>query len=210
MFFPAIHLLSTSRETSVLYKGIYHSVLTTRYTCRVLMHGRCHAWPWFQREFSIIGGSCHKYNFCRDKTRVLSRQKYACRDKGFVATKVPSGQIHVFVATKHVFCRDKSILVINCHKVYLSNTCSSRQIFRDKHNFVAGSILLSTESTDEKSETEWGPERSKVSLTLVECMYHALTRIQVRVAVDDSGLCFCVFVRSFERQFNTFRRMYRS
>ena len=32
----------------------------------------------------IIGGSCHKYNFCRDK--------------------------HVLVATKQVFCRDKSML----------------------------------------------------------------------------------------------------
>ena len=34
----------------------------------------------------IIGGSCHKYNFCHDKRRLLSRQKYACRDKMFVAT----------------------------------------------------------------------------------------------------------------------------
>ena len=37
---------------------------------------------------TIIGGSCHKYHFCRDKTRPLSRQKYACRDKRFVATKL--------------------------------------------------------------------------------------------------------------------------
>ena len=34
----------------------------------------------------IIGRSCHKYNFCRNKsmlvmTKVLSRQKYVCRDK---------------------------------------------------------------------------------------------------------------------------------
>ena len=34
---------------------------------------------------TIIGGSCHKYDFCRDK--------------------------HVFVATKDVFCRDKSMIV---------------------------------------------------------------------------------------------------
>ena len=88
---------------------------------------------------TIIGGSCHKYNFCRDKTRPLSRQKYACRDKRFVATKlclsrqkrrriVTTKMIHVFVATKHVFCRDKTIL--------------SRQNYacRDKHVFVATNI----------------------------------------------------------------------
>ena len=57
------------------------------------------------RAITIIGGSCHKYNFCRDKTRLLSfvatntatkvilssnlplsRQRYACHNKTFVAT----------------------------------------------------------------------------------------------------------------------------
>ena len=28
----------------------------------------------------LIGGSCHKYHFCPDKTRLLSRQNYVCRD----------------------------------------------------------------------------------------------------------------------------------
>ena len=49
---------------------------------------------------ATIGGSCHKYNFCRDKhvfcrdkTRVLSRQKYACGDKHVsVATNILSRQ----------------------------------------------------------------------------------------------------------------------
>ena len=71
---------------------------------------------------SIIGGSCHKYNFCRDKsyvaintclsrqapvcrnkTRLLSRQKYACSDKTFVATKYfcMRGK-YVFVATQMI------------------------------------------------------------------------------------------------------------
>ena len=35
--------------------------------------------------WSIIGGSCHKYDFCRDKTRLLSRRKYACCDKTLLA-----------------------------------------------------------------------------------------------------------------------------
>ena len=30
---------------------------------------------------TITGGNCYKYHFCRNKTRFLSRQKYACRDK---------------------------------------------------------------------------------------------------------------------------------
>ena len=42
----------------------------------------------WRKKSAIIGGSCHKYYFCRGKTRPLSRQKYACQDK------------HIFVATK--------------------------------------------------------------------------------------------------------------
>ena len=36
--------------------------------------------------FCIVGGSCHKYHFCRDKRCALLRQKYACRNKTFVTT----------------------------------------------------------------------------------------------------------------------------
>ena len=51
---------------------------------------------------SITGGSCCKYHFCRDKhkKRVLSRQKYACRDKAFVVTKFCVLRRSIFVATK--------------------------------------------------------------------------------------------------------------
>ena len=60
-------------------------------------------------QSSIIGGSCHKYNFCRDKRRVLSQPKYdACRDyKTFVATDK-----HNFVATKY-FCHDQTFVATN-------------------------------------------------------------------------------------------------
>ena len=52
---------------------------------------------------------------CGDKTRLLSRQKYACRDKiMFVAINI---------------CREKTFVATN--------------IYRNKHNFVATSILLS-------------------------------------------------------------------
>ena len=51
---------------------------------------------------------------CTNKTRLLSRQKYACLDKSFVATNtvmfVATGNFrdkHNFVATKDVFCGDK-------------------------------------------------------------------------------------------------------
>ena len=78
--------------------------------------------------FCIVGVSCHKYHFCRDKhvscrdksmlvaTKLLSRQAYFCRDKRrvlwtgichdktFVATKILyfCGDKHTFVATKDV------------------------------------------------------------------------------------------------------------
>ena len=55
----------------------------------------------FERTENIIGGSCHKYHFCRDK--------------------------YVFAATKHVFCRDKSMLVAT--KLLSPQTRVCRHIF---------------------------------------------------------------------------------
>ena len=46
-----------------------------------------------KNSFCVTGGSCHKYNFCRDKTFVFGGHKYACRDKHvffFFTTKVLS------------------------------------------------------------------------------------------------------------------------
>ena len=67
---------------------------------------------------AIIGGSCHKYHFCRDKYLF-------CRGK------------RTFVATKHVFRRDKSILVA-------TNTCL--QFCRGKHTYVATKDVLSRQA----------------------------------------------------------------
>ena len=52
--------------------------------------------------------------FCPDRTRPLSREKYACHDKTFVLTNVILSRQrlrrgkHIFVARKDVFCRDKT------------------------------------------------------------------------------------------------------
>ena len=108
----------------------------------------------------IIGGSCRKYHFFT--TKVLSQQTRVCRDK------------HVFITTKHVFCRDrdKSIFVALPLQKYVciilsrQKTCFfarkhvfvatqlfvARNICRDKrfvatNNFVATSILLSQQKT---------------------------------------------------------------
>ena len=49
-------------------------------------------WAW-----SVIGRSSHKYQFCRDKTCLLSQQKYACCGKTFVTIKLCLS--HTFAAT---------------------------------------------------------------------------------------------------------------
>ena len=64
---------------------------------------------------SIIGGSCHKYIFVATN--------YICRDK------------NVFVASRHIFCRDQQTNK-SCEKTFeMTNIC------RDKHNFVATRLL---------------------------------------------------------------------
>ena len=109
----------------------------------------------------IIGGSCSKYHFFRDKcfvatntclsrqtcvyhdkTRLLSRsrQKYVCR---VVATKVC---LHNFVATKDVFCREKTHFCRNTVMFVAINICRDKR-FVATNNFVATSILLSQQKT---------------------------------------------------------------
>ena len=73
----------------------------------------------------ITGGSCHRYHFYRDK----SKFRHLCYKR-------------VFVATKHVFCRDKSMLVtklLSRQKDFVAtNIILSPQNFcHDKYTFVA-------------------------------------------------------------------------
>ena len=107
---------------------------------------------------------------CRDKTRLLSRQKYACRDQTFVATKLWlrfCRDKHTFVTTKDVF-RDKSKLVMikvimfvptNIYReksFVVTKICLLRQdtflatkdVFcRDKHMFVLKCVCLDKNHT---------------------------------------------------------------
>ena len=120
------------------------------------------------KRSSIIGRSCPEYHFCRDKTRLLSRQKYACRDNRFVEkkyvchdkylprqTKFLSREAyfcrdkHVFVATN--ICRDKSFVVKKKKKklsrqtqfISRQNLCHDRHTFVDKRRvFVATKMIL--------------------------------------------------------------------
>ena len=74
---------------------------------------------------TIIGGSCHKYHFCRDKKK--------CNDKHvFVVTKHKT-----FVATKIVFCRDNHVFIATKLRLSRQNLC------RDTDVFVATNIILS-------------------------------------------------------------------
>ena len=93
--------------------------------------------------FTIIGGSCYKYTFCRDKIILFVSTSFVatniCRDKhNFVATNVLSQQAY-FCRDKHVsrqiqYCRDNlknNNLFFCCDKSLLvaTNTCLSWQIF---------------------------------------------------------------------------------
>ena len=75
---------------------------------------------------SIIGGSCHKYHFCCNKSFVMTlclswlkkKSTNICHNKhNLVMTKGLWWQAyfchdkHVFVMTNHAFCCDKSMLV---------------------------------------------------------------------------------------------------
>ena len=90
-----------------LFQAFSNRVLRTLPTpvCFLSFLSPCPQLPFF----SIIGGSCNKYHFCRDK-------HVFCRDKSmldvFVATKLCVATKYfycdkTFVATKDVFCLEK-------------------------------------------------------------------------------------------------------
>ena len=95
---------------------------------------------------SIVGRSCHKYQFClrkyltrvcRDKrTSVLSSQTHICHKKCFVVTKICLSQ--------QKFCHDKHTFIMTNDVGFLlllrQNFCCDKYLTRvchDKHTFVA-------------------------------------------------------------------------
>ena len=65
---------------------------------------------------------CRNKHVCRDKTRLLLRQKYACHDKRFVVTKLCLSWQNIFVATKVSLwtniCRDKRCVLSQQTRVH--------------------------------------------------------------------------------------------
>ena len=89
----------------------------------------------------IIGGSCYKYNFCRDNSfgtnTCLSRQNtsFVATKVRLFATKLLTSDLHNFVATKDLFCCEKHVFVLSLpHSVCCDNY------------FVATNIILSRQA----------------------------------------------------------------
>ena len=85
-----------------------------------------------------FGGSCHKYHFCRDKIHLLSRQKYACREKTFVATKLCLSWQNIFVATK---------LKLLSWQAYFC--CNKRRVLSWQHVLVTTKMILVAAPTND-------------------------------------------------------------
>ena len=108
------------------------------------------------RFIPVIGGSCHKYHFCRDKhacdkTNLSLQQKY--NKNVLVTTKLVRTELYllrqIFVTTNiilswqkfgHGFCHDKSVLVTT--KYLLWQNCLAK-FCHDKHTFEGINTCLS-------------------------------------------------------------------
>ena len=74
---------------------------------------------------------------CRDKTRLLSRQNYACRDKIiFVAT-------NMFLSRQNICGYCNKLSKKNCHNKHI---IEATKFCRDKHTCVATNILVSRQT----------------------------------------------------------------
>ena len=125
---------------------------------------------------TIIGESCHKCDFCRDKhmfvmtKHVFCHNKNVCHDKhifvmtkvdkhNFVATKVLLRQAyfccnkHVFVATKVSLCCDKSMLVATKLLSQQTRVCLDKYLSQQK--FCHDKNILSRPTQKHLSRQKW-------------------------------------------------------
>ena len=103
---------------------------------------------------NVIGGSCHKCNFCRYRHVFVATNYIFCRDKTFVekhfffflvATKLLSREIFVaasIILLQQRFCRDKLILSQQTRACRDKTRLLSRQkcACRDEYVFVTTNI----------------------------------------------------------------------
>ena len=126
--------ITTSIKDEMNVTAILRSPKTDpSYRRRADGHGDC-----FTIDFAHVGGSCHRYHFCRDK-------HVFCRDKiMFVATNICCILLsrqktcfvvsNTFVATKiclsqQNFCRDKIMLVATKRLSRQNYVCRDKNIF---------------------------------------------------------------------------------
>ena len=84
--------------------------------------------------WTIIGGICHKYNFCHNKSFVVTNRCLSWQNTSFVMTKI-------CLSWQKYACRDKSFVTTKL--CLLRWTCLSWQNFCcNKHNFVTTNVLL--------------------------------------------------------------------
>ena len=76
----------------------------------------CWRTNWSKRQPTIIGESCHKYHFCRDK--------------------------RVFVATKNVFCHDKNMHVATKTILVAATAKDSQQVLWEPSSVSSSSCWL--------------------------------------------------------------------
>ena len=84
--------------------------------------------PFYITLQSIIGRSCHEYNFCRNKHVFVTTKYVFCRDKSMLATTTKLSQ-------QNYVCHEKIFLLRQnfCHDKYLSQ---KTYVCHDKHMFV--------------------------------------------------------------------------
>ena len=109
--------------------------------------------------FTTIGMRCHKYHFCHDKheTHLLSRQRYACREKTFAATKACLSRQNILVKSniphdKHVFVTTKVL----SRQAYFCHDKDGLRVCRNKYTFVVTEDVFCRDKKDTfGSSSQW-------------------------------------------------------
>ena len=154
LYTPEMSSVSLSKMNS--YKKS-EEVVRTEILAQLLLQDYNRRFPWSVAYVAFIGGSCHKYTFCRNKSIVatntcfvatkvclpqqffLSRHNFS-RDKYLSRQNLPYDK-HTFVATKDVFCHDKYVCHDKTKLVATKLLSRSNFVCRDKNMFVTPNLL---------------------------------------------------------------------
>ena len=111
----------------------------------------------------VIGGSCHKYLFGRNKSFVVTNTCLSRQNMSFVATNI--------ILSRQRFCCNKLTFVATKHPLlWQKYACHNKPFFHNKHVFLSQQIFVTTKHLLRQKAYSCGNKRHVLSRQTQACL----------------------------------------